>query len=490
MNSSKMPRARARPCVEQHRLRILLVSTSDMGGGAERSAWNLFKAYAARGHRSWMAVGTKRSEDPDIALIPNESCRNRWERLWLGLTGQLEPKWGNIRGVGRLCWLLRCIANPRRFMDLERGHEDFHFPGTWQLLKLFGVADIVHCYNLHESYFDLRALTRLSHHLPVILDLRDAWLLSGHCAHSFDCERWKTGCGNCPDLKIYPAIRRDATAYNWRRKKEIYASSRLYVATPSEWLMRKVSQSMLAPAIVEAKVIPTGLDLSVYHPGEKAVARAALGLPRDAKVLLFAANKTRRNIWKDHETLRTAVTLFAEQSRERNILFIALGEAAPSEWAGGAELRFIAHQKTPEMVVRYYQAADLYVHAARADTFPRVVLEALACGIPVVATAVGGIPEQIKGLNIDCGFQGPELNRYTLDEATGVLAPEGDAAVMAVAIERLLNDEALRCRMSENAVKDVHERFDLDRQANSYLHWYEELLQQRFQQNDRRGVFS
>jgi hypothetical protein len=58
-----------------------------------------------------------------------------------------------------------------------------------------------------------------------MLTLHDAWLLSGHCAHSFDCQRWKTGCGECPDLDVYPASPRDATACNWRRKREILAEA-------------------------------------------------------------------------------------------------------------------------------------------------------------------------------------------------------------------------------------------------------------------------
>jgi len=74
-------------------------------------------------------------------------------------------------------------------------------------------------------------------------------------------------------LIIYPAITRDATAYNWRWKREIYAKSRLYVATPSRWLMRKVEQSILASAIIEAKVIPNGVDLTVFHPGDRREAR-------------------------------------------------------------------------------------------------------------------------------------------------------------------------------------------------------------------------
>src|SRR5439155_11858967 len=105
---------------------------------------------------------------------------------------------------------------------------------------------------------------------------------------------------------IDPAIRRDATAYNWRRKHEIFKNSRLYVATPSQWLMRKVEQSMLATGVVEARVIANGVELAVFNPSDQQEARAALGIPNEALVILFAATAIRRNIWKDYETVREA----------------------------------------------------------------------------------------------------------------------------------------------------------------------------------------
>ena len=208
--------------------------------------------------------------------------------------------------------------------------------------------DVLHCHNLHGSYFDLRALPRLSHKLPVLLTLHDTWLLSGHCAYSFDCERWKTGCGRCPDLTIYPAIKRDATAYNWQRKREIYAKSQLYIATPSRWLMAKFEQSMLAPAVLEARIIPNGVDLSVFHPADKQTSREILAIPQEAKVLLFTANGIQRNPFKDYETVQDAVGLVAERLQGQRVLFLALGEAAPVRRIGEAEVRFVAYESDPK----------------------------------------------------------------------------------------------------------------------------------------------
>ncbi len=173
--------------------------------------------------------------------------------------------------------------------------------------------------------------------------------------------------------------------------------------------------------------------------------------------------------------MRAAIARIAERLHCHSVLFIALGENAPAERIGRAEVRFVPYQKDADIVASYYQTADVYVHAARADTFPNTVLEALACGTPVVATAVGGIPEQVKGLqSLGCGISA--LNQYGVSEATGVLVPPGDAQGMALGVEQLLQDEPLRRRMGENAASDAVQRFDLQRQADDYLKWYEELL--------------
>jgi glycosyltransferase involved in cell wall biosynthesis len=240
--------------------------------------------------------------------------------------------------------------------------------------------------------------------------------------------------------------------------------------------MRKVERSILAPAVVESRVIPNAVDLSIFHPADRRRARAELHLPQDRKVLLFSANKVRQNPWKDYATMRAAVALASERLGQR-VLFIALGEGAPAEPIGQAEVSFVPYQNEQEAMARYYQAADVYIHAAHAEVWGLTITEALACGTPVVATAVGGIPEQVKGLEMaEGGGRRAKLNRYGADQATGILVPPGDATGMAAGIERLLNDEPLRARMGANGAKDARERFDLERQADDFLGWYEQIL--------------
>ena len=439
-------------------LKIMQVSTLDIGGGAEKVAWNLFQAYRLQGYKSWLAVGHKRSEDPYVFSIPNDKYRSRWAKVWLTGSQWLQPLVGKVRGVGRVQNLFRQIAEPFRWWKQIQGHEVFDFSGTWHLLELTPERPtIVHCHNLHGKYFDLRSLPWLSFQVPTILTLHDAWLLSGHCAHSFTCERWKIGCGHCPDLTIEPAIRRDKTAENWQLKQQIFAKSHLYVVTPSQWLMDKVKLSMLAPTIVEARVIPNGLDLSIFQVADRQFVRSLLGIPQDVKVLLFTANGIRQNSWKDYNTLRSVVAQVAERLDDQDVLFIALGEDAPAERVGRAEVHFVPYQKDPNMVARYYQAANVYIHAAKADTFPNTVLEALACGIPVVATAVGGIPEQIK------------------EARTGFLVLPGDTEAMTEAIVRLLTDDQLHKFLGKNAAQDARQRFGMKRQVDDYIDWYHEI---------------
>jgi glycosyltransferase involved in cell wall biosynthesis len=407
-----------------------------------------------------MAVGQKETDDSNVFEIPNEQIQGLWTRNLLHIKRRLSPVNREIKGAPLLLRkALSVIAEPLRYWDFFRGLEDLRYPGSWKVLELPPEKpNIVNCHNLHGGYFDLRSLPWLSHQVPVVLTLHDAWLLSGHCAHSFECERWRTGCGSCPNLTIYPAIWRDATAYNWQRKKDLYSGNRIYVATPSQWLMNKVDQSILAPAILERRVIHNGVDLSVFQPGDKAAARRTLGLPRDLPILLFVGQRTKKNQFKDYATMESALRKVATKSNEQELLFLCLGGASKDKPIGKARVRFVDYQHDLAKVVAFYQAADIYLHAARADTFPNTILEALACGTPVIATAVGGIPEQIE------------------DGVTGFLTPPADPEAMAARIEQLLVDAELRQIMGSKAAEVARERFSLDIQADAYLEWFQEIV--------------
>lgn len=447
-------------------MRILQVSTYDKGGGAEAVAWQLFDQYRRRGHASTIVVGEKSTTDPDVISFSRPISDTTSTSSLARFSQWLSPYEGRVRGVWRIRrWLDDYVARPQRWWQARLGRENFDFPETWKLLDLLPERpDVLHCHNLHGGwltrggYFDLRALPWLSRQIPTVMTLHDTWMLAGHCAYTLGCERWKTGCGKCPDLSIYPAIARDATAFNWNRKREIYATGRFHIATPSRWLLRQVEQSILAPGMVEGRVIPNGVDSVMFSPGSQALAREFLGLSRKDAILLFVANAAKSNPFKDYRTVERTAIRSAAGYRRRKITLLVVGEKGDPIGFDNGEIRFVGYQREQKTMARYYQAADVYVHAAKSDTFPNTVLEALACGLPVVATAIDGIPEQID------------------DGRSGFLVPAGDADSMAARVTELLANDGLRASMGEIAAEIASRSFTVEQQVQAYLDWYEQIL--------------
>jgi glycosyltransferase involved in cell wall biosynthesis len=102
--------------------------------------------------------------------------------------------------------------------------------------------------------------------------------------------------------------------------------------------------------------------------------------------------------------------------------------------------------------------ADLFVLPSFTEGLPNVLLEAHACGVPVVATAVGGTPELV------------------VDGETGLLVPPGDSAALAAGMTQLLRDDFRRRQMGRSAQNRVREQFTFEVQARGYLELFEELM--------------
>lgn len=439
-------------------MKILSVNQIDGRGGAAGKCLALHLALIAAGHESAVLVGHRFRNLPGVEEIKHSQYRTLWGRFWMSMSALFGGYSGPIRGVR---WLAQrwfpFIASPRKFWSWYWGREDFDFPGTSHLLEnVTFQPDIMHLHNLHGNYFDLRSLPGLSLAVPTVITLHDAWLLAGHCAHSFDCQLWKTGCLSCSRLDIPPVLRRDGAAANWKQKQDIYRKSDLSLVCPSNWLADKVRQSILMEGAQQLKVIPNGVDIAEFKPGNKVTAREHLGWPQDAYIVMFAANSVRYSIWKDYDTMREAILLAGHGIHGRPLRFFAIGDTAPAERVGEVKIEFIPYK---DSLTECYQAADVYLHAAKADTFPTTIIEALACGTPVVATAVGGIPEQI------------------IENETGFLVPAGDSSALAERLVRLGESPELARSMGEAAHRDAVKRFSLERMVSSYKQLYEELIE-------------
>jgi glycosyltransferase involved in cell wall biosynthesis len=354
------------------------------------------------------------------------------------------------------------IAEPGVLVDLLRGREDFRYPGSGSIPDVVPGASLVHFHNMHGRYLDLRALPSIRRRLPVVLTLHDEWAYTGHVAATIDCDRWLTGCGSCPHLDVTPRLLRDGTARNWQLKRDVWRelarSGGVDVVAPSRWLLERVGRSILAPAVTRTTVVPNGVDLDRFTPGDRRARREQLALPTEGRVLVFSAFKGSANPLKDFATLRAALAVLGARPGSE-VVAVAIGALGERERLGRVEIRSVGSLPA-ESVASYLQAADLYVHPARADNHPLAVLEALGTGLPVVATRVGGIPEQVLPLGSSA-------------HPTGALVEVGDVAALAEAVDLLLGDDDRRRAMGIAARADAVRRFDVNSQIDAYCGIYD-----------------
>ena len=448
----------------------------DCRGGAGQIAWDLHRRLMLDGYDSSMVVGKKFSDDLRVHVVPGNAETVRWISFFETLANRAAETPNRSWLSGKMEAVCRWIAQPRRQWDVERGIEDFNFHGSRVLLStLMPFTDLYHLHNLHGDFFDLRVLPMLSRRRPVIITMHDAWLISGHCAHSLGCDKWQYGCGDCPYLWIYYPIARDASRYNWNRKRSILMKTRFIVVTPSRWLMEKVNRSFMAQVALETHVIHNGVDLEVFLPADKMAARRTLHLPPDAFVMISIGGNLRRTIWKDWKTSKQAYEILRKKYPNRNIMYLVVGQAEEGIEEKDPHVKFVPYVFDRKEVATFFSAADVYIHAARAETFPNSILEAMACGLPCIGTAVGGIPEQIRSL-IEGSAGDTQWKACDVPEAVGILVPPEDPEALSNAVAVLLEDEEIRLRLGENAVRHVRNNFDVVIQYKAYKCLYDRAM--------------
>lgn len=317
--------------------------------------------------------------------------------------------------------------------------------------EIFRKCDILHLHNIHGNYFTPLALPILTNHKPTVWTLHDMQALTGHCAHSFECERWIEGCHSCPYLKVYPEIAKDQVNTLWELKKTVYEESKLTVVCPSKWLKDKVERSILKNHSIH--LIYNGIDETIFKITDKVLARKTLNLPQDKKILLFSADMGIDNKWKGGSYL---LELYQVMKCNDDILFLNVGtngnKDSTEKWIN-FEYVYDKH-----MMALLYSAADVFVYPSLADNCPLVVLEAMACGTPVVSFKTGGIPELVQHME------------------TGYLAEYKDAKDLLNGVNLFVKDEILRKRFAMKAVSLAKEQFTLTKMVNEYINLYNVLL--------------
>ncbi len=309
--------------------------------------------------------------------------------------------------------------------------------------------DIIHLHNIHGGYFQTNLISKLSKIAPIVWTFHDMFPITGHCAHSFECEKWKTGCENCEKLNIYPAIKKDRTRFLWNYKNKIFNSTDFTIVTPSLWLKKCVEESFLKNK--DIRLIYNGIDLENFKKTNKSETRKELGLPENRKIVLFSADGGVKNPFKGGDFVFQA---FEKLKNRNDILFLNIGGNDGQRSENWQDYGYVNDPKT---MAKLYSAADVYLFPTLAETFGMTIVEAMSCGLPVVTFETGGVPEIVE--NEESGFVVEYKNGEKLVEA----------------LEKLLNNDELREKMAENAI-EASKKFSSEMMALEYLRLYEELL--------------
>ncbi|HJR77237.1 MAG TPA: glycosyltransferase family 4 protein [Nitrospiraceae bacterium] len=410
-------------------MKIVHIGTADNSGGAARASFHLHQGLLRAQHASSMVVNQQVEQRPDIDRIgfPRTLLGKLCERALLKC-----ETWTGLQ------YLLQPMKN--RFLDHPFVRN----------------ADIIHLHNLHGNFFSFTILPALSKLAPLVWTLHDTWALTGHCSYTYDCDRWRLGCGHCPNLREYPELAIDTTAFLWRRKRESYRNSRISVVAPSDWLCGMVRASPLFEGC-DVRRIPYGIDLSEFCPGIQQQARQELSIPSDATVIMvivFAdtiAGASRKGSAYFKEALRFLDT------KVRPWLLVVGSRGMFRDYDQAFSVREVGFLPASKMH-QCYVAADVFVSPTLADNLPLSLLEATASGTPSVAFGVGGVSDIVRHLE------------------TGYLAKERDARDLAYGIQWILSDRLRRMALSTECRALAEREYGEDLQVARYIDLYGEVL--------------
>jgi glycosyltransferase involved in cell wall biosynthesis len=408
-------------------MKVLHINQSDVGGGAAIAGYRLHKSLLDRDVHSRQLVGSKQTSSDLVNEFPRSFLERNLDRIAFQL------------GFN--------------YLDLQRLYQQ-----TTSCLskhEFYIESDILNFHNLHTGYFNYFAIDNITCVKPAVYTLHDMWSFTGHCSYSYDCTKWKTGCGHCPYPEIYPAIKSDTTAIEWKLKNWVYSRSNITVVTPSRWLTEQAQESMLNRFPIHH--IPNGIDTNIYQPLNSAQCRGVLNIPLDKQVLMFGAASL-SDVRKGGDILHKAL-IDLPQSLKSNIILITLGISGESIAESiGIPTIDLGYISSDHLKAIAYSAADLFLFPTRADNLPLVLQESMSCGTPMVSFKIGGVPDLVR------------------PDETGYLAPPEDVDDFRKGIIQLLEDSTHRHQMAQNCRAIAIKEYSLEMQAERYISLYRDLL--------------
>jgi glycosyltransferase involved in cell wall biosynthesis len=414
-------------------MRVVHLATSDIRGGANRGSYWLHKALCGLGVDSIMLVGRKYSEDEHV----------------LQIGGPLAPAQEWLRGV--------LDSLPLRFY--EKTDESYWTIG-WVPRAIRhavnGVApDLVHVHWTGGGFLPVESMAKLS--LPVVWTLRDMWAFTGGCHYTAGCERFREGCGLCPQLRS--DREEDLSRTVWQRKHRLWGDkSNLTLVPISNWLAECASSSEIF-ANADVTVIPNGIDAQRFRPIDRTKARKMWGLDPAKRYIMFGALEALQDERKGFKQLAEATRIMAAACWSKRAELVVFGDLASDTTPPlGLRTHFIGRVDDDERLAHLYAAADVMVVPSLQEAFGKTVIEAMACGVPVVAFDHGGPADII------------------VHRETGYLAEAFDAADLAHGIAWCLDNPGRTEALGRKARARVDAEYDLNVMAIHYLDLYRNIL--------------
>ncbi len=419
-------------------MKILFINLKDIEGGAALAAYRLSKGLESYFHtENYFIVKEKRSSDTNIyATIDKQS--------------------ETLREVMKFIeFLVDRLFN-------KFGYQYYYFPFSSRFILKKArelQPDIISLHIIHGGYFKTSLIKKLSRIAPVVWTLHDMWPITGNAAHTFGDESWKQLKTNKAETKIYPHIGINRGRKLLKRKQRIYRAANLHVVTPSHWLASLVKQS---PVLANKPLlrIAHGIDLEVFKPRDKASCRKALGIPENAKVLMFSSSDhLTASPWKGGKLL--VEILSAVNSRvEDTIQALVLGKGGLTgvEHLDRIKIRPMRYIDNEELISILLTAADLFIYPTKADSLGLVLVESIASGTPCITFAVGGCTDVIEN-----GIGGFQIEPF-------------DTEAFAAKTVELLNDREKREKLSAAARKFAQDHFDLKDMAAAYYRLFRQIL--------------
>lgn len=314
--------------------------------------------------------------------------------------------------------------------------------------------DLVHLSWVSNGYLNIETLRKFKP--PVVWTLHDMWPFTGGCHYDNGCGKFQQACGKCPIL--HSKHERDLSRRVWERKRRNWKDVPIVIVAPSNWLANMARASSLFKD-QRTLVIPNGLDTEQYKPVDKLVARDVYNLPRSKQLMLFSAFSATSDKRKGNQYLNQAIEQLSRSGRGADIELVILGASRPVNPPDmGMKVHYMGCLHDEISKVLLYSAVDVMVAPSIQENLSNTVMESLACGIPVIAFNIGGMPDMID------------------HRINGYLATPFESTDLATGIMWIIENKNRHDMLSQHARQTVVSRYSLKAVANQYRALYQEIL--------------